>query len=95
MERPRSQSEISHFFLDLVRAQQDGPPGGFLWSQVRGLGQNEIDAVGPLGMRAIYHLGRLREPGRSTEEKLFVDALVRHVPSYMGPLTVQDRKSLS
>lgn len=87
-----SQNEIDIFLEDLNAAQMDGSVWGFLNKGVGAtrnismLGPSAIDSVSQLGGRAIYHVDRLLERGRSHEEEEFAKALVRNASKLMDSL---------
>ncbi len=91
-----SENEINSFLEDLRNAQEDGFIWGFLkkgndaTKNVASLGIDAIKSVEPLAGRAVYHINRLLESGRSTQERAFGLSLIEYSSELMGQM---DHKS--
>lgn len=90
------ESEIVEFLFNLKTAQSDGFPWGFLLKgenakrNIQTLGQDAIDSVGSLGLRAIYHVNRLLEEKRSDNERNFALALAQYASEVMKSIDIYD-----
>lgn len=91
-----SDNDVYSFLDELGKAQEDGFIWGFLKKgpeatrNVASFGPDAIKSVEQLAGRAVYHINRLLEPGRSSQEREFGQSLIE----FSGELMKQmDRES--
>lgn len=87
---------LETFSVEFLKAQNDCGPFGFLgktsidYREDLGLNDNERKAVETVSGRAKYHLHRLLEKGRSTEERQFALAYALHAQPMLNDLRGND-----